>query len=127
VIAKRDVYDSAAMRFQLLLQITTGRVMLENGNLADRIVFGVNPPTSTWTHVTVVATASATTLYFDGILLDTAPALGTSSTANVAIGTNGQDPSGTASSLDTFNGALDEVRVYGRELTTTEVQQIHAL
>jgi hypothetical protein len=62
-------------------------------------------------------------LYFNGVLQETAGvvALGTSATANTAIGGTGEGPGGDN---DPFKGMIDEVRVYDRALSASEVQEL---
>ncbi|WP_263788637.1 LamG domain-containing protein [Salinibacter grassmerensis] len=73
-------------------------------------------PSGTWTHLTATynSSANSATGYADGTATDSLTPSGTipDSASGITLGT------GTASNYD---GRLDEVRIYSRELTSTEV------
>ncbi len=123
IFSKRDAYSSAAMRFDLGLNRSTGQVYV--GHASSKRTFSYAPPTNTWTHLTVVLTSTAATLYVNGTLLQTQSAitLGTGTSAKTAIGNTGE---GSAGDGDPFLGAIDEVRVYSRALSTGDIQALFA-
>jgi hypothetical protein len=115
VFSKRDSWSPDAMRVDLTLDISTGRVVLEQP--ASVLPFSYSPPVNTWTHIAVVARTDGTDLYVDGSLRETLAvfSLGTRPTAGVRIGRtgDGQDP---------FLGTIDDVRIYNRALSQSEVK-----
>ena len=97
------------------LAISTGRVYVSTFN--SIITFAYGPPLDTWTHLSVEADSTGTTLYVNGVLSQTLAAvtLGTGSTAAVAIGSSADDD-------DHFAGVIDDLHLYSRALSQTEVQ-----
>jgi chitodextrinase len=117
IFSKRDSSTSSDRRVDVGLWKTSGQVYV----MGSQIIFGYAPPVQSWTHLTIVATSTATQLYVNGALQQTlGPAvLGASSTANTVIG-------GTGEPTDPFKGFIDEVRVYNRALSASEVQGVYA-
>src|SRR6266850_3316077 len=113
--SKRDAYSSSQMRFDVGLAISSGRVYVSTFN--SIITFAYAPPLNTWTHLSVEADSTGTTLYVNGVLSQTLAAvtLGTGSTAAVAIGSSADDD-------DHFAGVMDDLRLYNRALSQTEIQ-----
>jgi len=73
-----------------------------------------------WTHVAVTQDGSTTRIYINGSLSTTTTgrrALGTFSTAMIML-------AGSDNNLDLFQGDLDEVRIYNRALTGTEIASL---
>jgi chitodextrinase len=115
IFSKRDSWTSSGMRVDLTLYTSSGRVTLEQPN--SLLQFSYAPPVGTWTHIAVVARSTGTDLYVNGSLQETTGAFtpGTSSSAAVRIGRagDGQDP---------FLGAIDNLRIYNRSLSASEIQ-----
>ena len=76
-------------------------------------------PVNTWSHVAVTYDGSVVTLYVNGTAVSTNSASG-----SIVSGTTPLWIGGTSSSTDFFQGRIDEVRVYNRALTTTEIGTI---
>src|SRR6266511_1496066 len=76
-------------------------------------------PVNTWTHLTLTYNGSVLTLYRNGGAVATANVSGTlsSSTGTLQIGASEYG--------EYFQGLIDEVRVYNRALTNTEIQTIY--
>jgi chitodextrinase len=123
IFSKRDSYDESAMRFDVGLAIHSGRVYLTTAQ--DTATFDYVPPKNAWTHITIVATRANTKLYVNGKLVDEVDSvrLGSGDRANTAIGGTGE---GVGGDNDPFRGTIDEVRIYNRALSATEVQQVYA-
>jgi hypothetical protein len=123
IFSKRDGTSDSKIRFDVGLSKGGGNVYLYTG--ATKISFNAGPALNTWTHITVVATTSSTSLYVNGVLRQTVGAarLGSGAGANTVIGGTGEAAGGDN---DPFKGSIDEVRVYNRSLSATEVQQIFA-
>ena len=119
IIAKRTTYSPSGMRFGLLLQPGSGRVWLQS--YSSDTIFSYTPPLNTWTHITVVANTANTQLYVNGVLQQSLGAftLGTGATAQMRIGNVPDGP-------DQYAGKLDDVRVYNRALSTSEIVGVMA-
>ncbi|HYR43714.1 MAG TPA: LamG-like jellyroll fold domain-containing protein, partial [Terriglobia bacterium] len=118
IFSKRDSDSTSAKRFDLGLSIGTGRVYI-NSSTPRNFIYA--PPTNTWTHLAIVASSTDAKLYVNGALQETIAAftLGTGANANTAIGGTGEALTGDD---DPFKGSIDEVRVYNRALTPSEIQ-----
>lgn len=78
--------------------------------------------TNSWYHVVVTVSASGTKLYLNGVLEGSKAlsTVGAVSTSSFKIGAGVWNATG-----DFLKGAVDDVIIYNRELTATEVQQIY--
>jgi hypothetical protein len=83
--------------------------------------FGVNGTTAlqvnTWTHLATTYDGAAMKLYINGVLVGTRPTTGTILTTTSPLRIGGDVPWG-----EYFSGLIDEVRIYNRALTPTEIQ-----
>jgi len=96
-----------------------------DGHWADDINSGaVNTATNAWHHVAWTNTDTGTqTIYVDGALVNSGPGDNAGgptvgqmvTTLNVAIGTSGNGGS--------FNGSVDEIKIYDQVLTQAQIQQ----
>ncbi|HEY6572904.1 MAG TPA: LamG-like jellyroll fold domain-containing protein, partial [Candidatus Eisenbacteria bacterium] len=121
IISKRDASSSSSMRFDLGLAASSGRVYMSTGSMFRSFLY--SPPLNAWTHLTLVAEASGTTLYVNGVVREILGpiTLGSGVNANVAIGGTGE---GTGGDNDPYKGLLDELRLYNRALTQSEIATI---
>ena len=76
-------------------------------------------PTNTWTHLAVTYNGSTLTLYRDGVAVATSTVSGTLSP------TSGTLQIGGSQFGEYFKGLIDEVRIYNRALSDTEIQTIY--
>ena len=84
----------------------------------DRDVRGAAQlPLNTWTHLATTYNGSALVLYVNGAQVGTLAATG-----SIATSTNPLKVGGNAIWGEWFSGLIDEVRVYNRALTPTEIQ-----
>jgi hypothetical protein len=115
IFSKRSSYSVSQMRFDVGLSITSGRVYVTTAQTMR--TFTDAPPLNAWTHIAIVAESSGTKLYINGVLKQILAAitLGTKSTAPVAIGITGDND-------DPFAGIIDDLRLYKRALSASEVQ-----
>jgi hypothetical protein len=122
IFSKRDSYDPSMMRLDIGLSKDSGAVYLTTAQHMS--LFKYAPPTNAWTHIAVVATATGIKLYVNGVLQESCEpvTLGTGATANTAIGGTGE---GVGGDSDPFVGIIDEVRVYNRALSASEVRQVY--
>ena len=76
-------------------------------------------PTNTWTHLTLTYNGSTLTLYRNGVAVATTNVSGTLSP------TTGTLQIGGSQFGEYFKGLIDEVRIYNRALSATEIQTIY--
>jgi N-acetylneuraminic acid mutarotase len=82
---------------------------------------GIQPPLDSWTHIAGTYDGAAATVYVNGSLVNTvAVSCLSTSTQDLAIGVNLDFPT-----RPHFNGLVDEVHLYGRALTGSEVTAIY--
>lgn len=104
---------------------------LNNSSITNGLLFysgGVNASTSNvitlnrWQHVASVFNGSTVTLYVNGVAVSTqAQPAPTASTASLGIGIRPAD------SLRGFDGIIDEVRIYNRALSDSEMKQLYGM
>jgi hypothetical protein len=130
IIGKRDTGGSGTERFELQLVITTGTVRLSSSNATAAFTYA--PPTGSWTHLALVVSASQVDLYVNGAFQETSATAFTFADCAVpchaAIGDNGEwlTKGGTGiSDSDPFKGYIDELRVYARALSASEVASVY--
>jgi hypothetical protein len=80
------------------------------------------PVAGTWYHVVGVYDGATSNIYINGVLENTVSDTGsiTYNSDNLFIGQNG-------SNGERFNGVVDEVRIYNRALSESEVKQLYNL
>ena len=80
------------------------------------------PPQGEWTHLAATYDGSSLKVYFDGVVVAETSASGDMATTDgpLFIGNKwSQAPAG-----DEFNGIMDDVRIYNRALTQSEIQKL---
>ncbi len=99
--------DHLATRYQLTL----------GGSLSSYLDSGVNPLTGQWQHLAASFDGTTARFYVNGVEVASRAVSGAVGTSNTwRIGAYGSVPGGF------FDGLIDEIRVYDRALSTTEVQ-----
>jgi hypothetical protein len=96
-----------------------------SGNGSEQqLNYATAPSTGVWTHVAVTLTGTTGTLYVNGVQV----AQNTSMTLNPSsLGTTTLNYLGKSQYSDPlFNGALDEVYIYNRALSATEVSNLYS-
>ncbi|MBP7721212.1 MAG: LamG domain-containing protein [Alphaproteobacteria bacterium] len=125
MIGKRTACCGNTKFFWVVL--TSGQLSFETAT--STASFNYYPPTGEWQHLVIVATASNTKLYVNGILRDTQGVLGFGSGpagAHVNIGDNGEiDSGGGIGDGDPWKGRIDDVRIYTEELDASEVAGLY--
>jgi hypothetical protein len=118
IAAKRDARTDAGMRWSAGLT-AAGQVRFE-GPLSGT-TFAYTPPVGQWVHLAIVKSGTLATLYVNGTPAGSGPAsFGSGSNALLTIG-------GLAGAAATFNGSIDEARIYSRAVTGDEIRQVAAL
>jgi hypothetical protein len=124
LLSKRAVCDGAESGPGWDMRISNGKIQLEvdtgtkSGSVGSP---GAVINDGTWHHVAFVRNGAALSLYQDGVLLnatsDLDSALNDSTTKNLLLGNGTCIADGSSA----FDGALDEVSLYHRALTASEV------
>jgi hypothetical protein len=119
-IIKKTLGTTTANGYELSLS-SSGKVFVRlNGNAAYRIDSTTSYPINgtTWMHVATTFDGATIRLYINGVQEGFKPgiAIGTNNT-NLGIGA---EPA--ASPINFFQGALDEVRIYNRALSLSEIE-----
>lgn len=90
--------------------------ILGNGGIADTIQL------NTWTHIVLAYSNRSMSLYKNGVLKNT---ITLTSTETIRYGTPFTIGAKAASAFDTWNGRIDELRIYNRALAKAEVEYLH--
>lgn len=96
------------------------------GSSATQSVTGILPAIETWYHLVAVRSNTARMLYVDGVLIDSASAVGTpyygvGATKKATIGDR------SVSGNFKFNGVIDDLRIYKRALNSDEITMLYVL
>ncbi len=87
------------------------------------VKFPANITLGQWYHVAIVRTTNALQMYVNGVLVQSSPASGLSSTyASSSIGRLGSQSSGLA---NFFNGKIDDVRLFKGGLNALEIASLY--
>jgi hypothetical protein len=87
------------------------------GGSSDYLSGPTASPVNTWTHVALTYDSIALRLYVNGTQVATAARTGAVQTSTNPLWIGGNNPYG-----EYFQGLIDEVRVYNRALTQTDIQ-----
>jgi hypothetical protein len=109
-------------QYRLLKEWGDNMVFHLPGVSPDRLEFPGCPPAGEWTHLVALYDGSRMAVYYNGILAgeqDSSGVIGVSD-GPLFIGTKHQ----TAPAGDEFNGMLDDVRIYNRALSESEIRRL---
>lgn len=121
-------YNTAGNSAQYELAILNSQMTFNAGDGGSFTIYATttSPPAGRWTHVVATRDTSVTNtrIYFDGVLqpgaFDAGPnTIPTSGFGNTTIGRAGQFNG------QYFNGTIDDVRVYNRTLSSSEVSLLY--
>jgi len=119
IICKAD-YDGATMQFRLFSD--NAILFANNGQSAD-FTATLNP-LNTWKHIAIVSDGISAKYYLNGILQATIAShsdeVSTDTTTAMYIGAD------THGTTEYYRGKLDEIRIYNRVLSDSEVQKIYS-
>jgi hypothetical protein len=114
--AWRDVIYKGNDNYFLEASSSSGGVPAAGGTFAR--AFGAGPlPANTWTHLAVTYDTATLRLYVNGVQVSSV-----ASTVSMATSTNPLQIGGDSIYGQYFQGIIDEVRVYNRALSQTEIQ-----
>ncbi|MHC4666474.1 MAG: LamG-like jellyroll fold domain-containing protein, partial [Planctomycetota bacterium] len=117
LVAKRDTWAADDMMWQLEANMDTGAL---NFNRADSLWYSGDPvlPEGQWAHVAATFDGTTCRLYVDGLQTGSGSfSLGFDTEADLVFG-SGEKGGG---SVNSFNGALDDVRIYDHALSENEI------
>ncbi len=122
ILGKRiSCFFGGGIQYQLAFD-STG---LHFGSYSGLVVTGVQPPLNTWMHLAATHSGNVYKFYINGNLAANATGfLGPLFTNPLTIATSGScTASGPGSQA--FNGLMDEISMYDRDLTNEEIQVIY--
>jgi len=105
-----------------IIQMTTGNILFQGGDLSTyTILQGVEYSAGDWIHIVVIRDYDSATLnaYVNGVQKITNQSAVFGSTSQ--YGNN----IGAIAGSETFNGSIDDVRIYNRALSADEVTQLY--
>jgi hypothetical protein len=109
-------------QYRLLKEWGDNMVFHLPGLSPDRLEFVGLPPLGEWTHLAATYDGSSMKVYYNGVVVGEMEASGQLGTSDgtLCIGTKHE----TAPAGDEFNGMLDDVRIYNRALSVSEIKQL---
>ncbi|MBD3253413.1 hypothetical protein GF386_06780, partial [Candidatus Pacearchaeota archaeon] len=118
LVGKRDSWDSSDMMWQLGRNYNDDQLKWERSG--ESISFSYDYREGEWIHLVLVQDDSNSYLYENGVLNDTQSVLsyGTDTAAKLVVGAS--DSSG-----ETFNGYIDDFRIYNRSLSSEQVGALY--
>jgi hypothetical protein len=119
IVSKAKDFDESSHYFMLATEKTRLRSRVKTGGTTRTLLATSGDlPTGQWVHATVTYDGSAMRLYKDGVEVGSMAVSGSVSTdSNIPVWI-GRNPDGT----NTFHGVIDELRIYSRALTASEIQ-----
>ena len=114
------VTTSAAYGFAF--QSSAGFIIANNFGWNNDATTIVTNPVSTWHHIATVYDGTTAKIYFDGTLVSSLAKSWATSGTNANYFRIGQSTNGT----NTFNGVVDDLKIYNRALTAAEISSLHA-
>jgi len=107
-------------QYRLLKEWGDNMVFHVPGLSADRLEFVGLPPLGEWTHLAATYDGSTMKVYYNGVVVGEQASTGQMgvSDGTLTIGTKHE----TAPAGDEYNGMLDDVRIYNRALSASEIQ-----
>ncbi len=120
-ILRKGSAGTATVHYKIEMRSNRIRVKLVGAQRSTTLADNqTNRNDGVWHHVAVVREGSASRLYIDGVLVDSSNrGVGDlSNSANLAFGA--KDTGGD----DFFDGSIDDIRFYGRALTTPEISEL---
>jgi YVTN family beta-propeller protein len=117
LIGKRNGCGSGEIHYQVAID-PTNRLHLNSGG--QIVSFNTIPPAGAWNHAAVSFDGGTVSLYLNGELVNSAAiTLGGATSAQLEIGNSGTCPR--------FNGQIDDVKIYNRPLSASEVANNYGL
>jgi YVTN family beta-propeller protein len=117
LIGKRNGCGPGDIHYQVAIDPTNKLHFNSNGQIVS---FNTIPPAGTWNHAAVSFDGGTVRLYLNGELVNSAAiTLGGATSAQLKIGNSG--------TCQPFNGHLDDVKIYNRALSASEVANSYGL
>jgi hypothetical protein len=116
---RRDDWSASTMMWQIEANQTSGAVRFQREGASDIEITAAAMPIGQWNHIAVTFDGTTAKTYFNGALVTTAAfSFGFDREAPVQFGAD------TAGGGNSFNGALDEIRIYDKVLSEAEIKQL---
>jgi hypothetical protein len=115
------ISKGASNEFDLGADFRSGATALCWQNCTTTVSSFFSGYTSTWVHVTVVVNGTTLNVYRNGVLVSSPTGLSGRSSSGNAVNI-GKRPSAAYY----FDGSIDDVRIWSRALSATEVAQVYA-
>ncbi len=115
LIGKRVDCDGD-LNYQMALNTESGEGLVFGAGFGNEVATGIDLPLNTWTHLAGTFDGTTYRFYIDGQSVAAAGTLGPTHAAPLLIGGSG--------TCATFEGLMDEVEIFNRALSTSEIQAI---
>jgi hypothetical protein len=116
---RRDNWSASTMMWQIEANQTSGAVRFQREGTGDIEITANAMPIGQWNHIAVTFDGTTAKTYFNGALVTTAAfSFGFDREAPVQFGAD------TEGGGNSFNGALDEIRIYDKVLSEAEIKPL---
>ena len=102
----------------------TGYLGFYNGSLHTT---GYSVPVGVWTHIVMTMSNSSCSFYANGVLQSTLSSCGIGAADNTSIPVQIGTYVGAGADQQQFYGSMDDVRIYNRALSLSEIKQLYGL
>lgn len=117
--------NSASATQYRISMMPNGASFIFNGKMVNVPISSGTIQLNQWYHIAIAANNNIVTFYINGILQSSTTFSGTFSNDNTMPLEIGRDYAGN--SVDYFNGKIDDLRLYNRALSASEVLQLYNL
>ena len=116
---RRDNWSASTMMWQIEAHQTSGAVRFQREGSGDIAITAAGLPIGQWNHIAVTFDGTTARTYLNGVLVtEAAFSFGVDREAPVQFGAD------TAGGGNSFNGALDEIRIYDNVLSEAQIKQL---
>jgi hypothetical protein len=121
IMAKRTAFGGP---YDYGINFITNQFQVYTQGNSGIVGFNYNLPVNTWTHVCGVISSGPTALYINGALFGTSGS-GGGVMADPSIFQIGDSYGDNNGGYEVFNGIIQDVYVYGRALTASEIAELY--
>jgi hypothetical protein len=121
ILSKSDAFSNTAGRWKILLNENTNELQFQPSGGNARFL-GISPSTGVFEHFVITQSATELKLYFNGSIDGTFSPISFANNKDARCLIGAVDQNGLN---EFFGGGIDDVRIYNRVLSASEINQIY--